>query len=66
MNALTPTKRLLEVYRNLGYKPFAELFEKDRAALSLMVKTENTRVIYCWWRKLENGQWDWVGPFEKE
>lgn len=60
MSVLTLSPKLSEIFRKLGYKPYKELADLDKN----VVNHERIFPHEYWWRKLDTGLWDPIGPFE--
>ena len=56
------SNNLLNIYYNLGFRPYSSLPKEDRSAIGTEYYGALFNIFNCWWRKLDNGLWDYIDP----
>jgi hypothetical protein len=56
------SKKLLNIYHEMGFRPYSALSKEDRRAIGVEYYGALFGIFQCWWRKLDNGLWDWIDP----
>ena len=54
--------KLLTIYYSLGFRPYSSLSKEDRSAIGVEYYSALFNIFKCWWRKLDNGLWDYIDP----
>jgi hypothetical protein len=52
----------LNIYSKMGFKPYSSLSKEEKREIGVVHYGSLFNIFKLWWRKLENGLWDWVDP----